>query len=82
MGDSLVPAVPQSRRSADVEVLIDASFEVISLPLHVITLVVDVGELGQAEITVHDVGDVAVGSLRFFLISIMKITVLIKVVFD
>jgi hypothetical protein len=61
MGDSLVPAVPQSRRSANVEVLV-------SLILHVITLVVDVGELGQAEITVHDVGDVPVRSLCFFLI--------------
>ena len=68
MGNSLVPAVPQSRRSANVEVLVGSASEVISLPLHVITLVVDVRELGQAEITVHDVGDVAVGSLRFFLI--------------
>ncbi len=68
MGDCLVPAVPQSRRPADVEVLIGATFEVVSLRQHVITLDVEVGELGQAEITVHDVGDVAVGSLRFFLI--------------
>jgi hypothetical protein len=34
----------------------------------VITLDIEVGELGQAEITVHDIWDVAVGSLRFFLI--------------
>ena len=68
MGDSLVPAVPQSRRSANVEVLVGSASEVISLLLHVITLVVDVGELGQAEITVHDVGYVPVRSLCFFLI--------------
>ena len=68
MGDSLVPAVPQSRRSANVKVLVGSVSEVISLPLHVITLVVDVGELGQAEITVHDVADVFVRSLVFFLI--------------
>ena len=68
MSDSLVPTVPQGRRSADVEVLVGASSEVVGLCQHVITLDVDEGELGQAEITVHDVGDVAVGSLRFFLI--------------
>jgi hypothetical protein len=68
MGDCLVPAVPQSRRPADIEVLIGCTFEVISLCQHVITLDVEVGDLGQAEITVHDVWDAAVGSLRFFLI--------------
>ena len=68
MGDCLVPAVPQSRRPADIEVLIDCTFEVISLCQHVITLDVEVGELGQAEITVHDVADVFVRSLIFFLI--------------
>jgi hypothetical protein len=30
--------------------------------------VVEEGELGQAEVTVHDVADVRVRSLRFFLI--------------
>ena len=60
MGDSLVPAVPQCRRPADVEVLVGAASEVVSLCQHVITHDVKVGELGQAEVTVHDVGDVAV----------------------
>ena len=79
VGDSLVPAVPQSWRSGDVEILVNASFKV----THVISLdvkVVEEGELGQAEVTVHDVADVRVRSLRFFLIWIMKITVLIKVI--
>ena len=62
MGDSLVPAVPQSRRPVDVEVLIGGTSEVVSLCQHVITHDVEVGELGQAEVTVHDAGDVAVGS--------------------
>ena len=62
MGDSLVPAVPQCRRPADVEVLIGGPSEVVSLCQHVITLDVEEGELGHAEVTVHDAGDVAVGS--------------------
>ena len=71
MGDSLVPAVPQSRRSAEVEVLINASSKVTGLRLHVISLdvkVIEEGELGQAEVTVHDVADLFVRSLVFFLI--------------
>ena len=52
MGHSLIPTVPESGRSADVEVLILTS-EIVGLGQHVVVL--DVKELGQAEITVHDV---------------------------
>ena len=59
MGDSLVPTVPQSWRSADAEVFVVAS-DIVGQSQHVIAL--DVEGLGQAEITVHDVVDVSVGS--------------------
>ena len=71
MGDSLVPAVPQSLRSADVEIVVNASSKVIGLRQHVISLdvkFVEEGELGQAEVTVHDVADVRVWPSCFFLI--------------
>ena len=71
VGDSLVPAVPQSLRSAEVEVIVNASSEVTSLRQHVISLdvkFVEEGELGQAEVTVHDVADVRVRPSCFFLI--------------
>jgi hypothetical protein len=57
--------VPKSCGSADIEVLIFAS-EIVSLGQHVVML--DVKELGQAEITVHDVADVRVWPSYFFLI--------------
>ena len=71
VGDSLVPAVPQSLRSAEVEVVVNASSKVTGLRQHVISLDVKMfeeGQVGQAEITVHDVADVRVRSLRFFII--------------
>ena len=71
VGDSLVPAVPQSLRSADVEIVVNASSKVIGLRQHVISLdvkFVEEGELGQAEVTVHDVVDVRVRPSCFFLI--------------
>jgi nitrogen regulatory protein PII len=67
VGDSLVPAMSQSLRSADVEIVVNASSKV----THVISLdvkVVEEEELGQAEVTVHDVADVRIRSLLFFLI--------------
>jgi hypothetical protein len=65
VGHSLVPAVPESGGPADVEVLVLAS-EIVSLGQHVVVL--DVRELGQAEVTVHDVADVGVRPSYFFLI--------------
>ena len=64
MSDSLVPAMPQSRGPADFELLI-AVVEIVGLRQHVISLEV---ELGQAEVTVHDVVDVRVRPSCFFLI--------------
>ena len=67
VGDSLVPAVPESSGPADVEVLAGAT-EVIGLRQHVVSLQVEVVELGQAEVAVHDAAEVRVRSSDFFLI--------------